>query len=58
MTPETPYPMSDDVSIACQVIGKGPRDLIDVPGWRSNVEVLWDEPASRDFCGAWRPSRG
>jgi hypothetical protein len=25
-------------------VGDGPRDLVFVPGWISNVEVFWEEP--------------
>jgi pimeloyl-ACP methyl ester carboxylesterase len=42
--PETCYAHSDDVSIAYQVIGKGPLDLVMVPGFVSHLEVAWDEP--------------
>ena len=43
--PETLYAKSGDVNIAYQVVGDGPLDLIYVPGWISNVELMWDEPA-------------
>lgn len=43
--PETRYARSGDVNIAYQVVGDGPRDLVYVPGWVSNVEVFWEEPA-------------
>ena len=49
MTPETRYATSGDTNIAYQVVGKGPRDLILVPGWMSNIEVFWDEPAVARF---------
>ena len=49
VTPETRYAKSGDVNIAYQVVGEGPRDLILVPGWMSNIEVLWDEPAVARF---------
>ena len=49
MTPETRYAKSGDVNIAYQVVGDGPRDLILVPGWLSNVEVFWEEPACARF---------
>jgi pimeloyl-ACP methyl ester carboxylesterase len=49
MNPQTRYTMSGDISIAYQVIGNGPRDLIVVPGWMSNIEVFWDEPAVARF---------
>jgi len=43
--PETRYAKSGDLSIAYQVAGDGPIDLIYVPGWISNVELNWEEPA-------------
>ena len=43
--PETRYAKSGDVNIAYQVVGEGPVDLIYVPGWISNLELMWDEPA-------------
>jgi pimeloyl-ACP methyl ester carboxylesterase len=45
LTPETRYAKSGDLNIAYQVIGEGPFDLIYVPGWISNVELMWEEPA-------------
>ena len=39
--------MSGDVSIAYQVVGTGPVDLVLVPGFVSNVELAWDDPRSR-----------
>jgi pimeloyl-ACP methyl ester carboxylesterase/class 3 adenylate cyclase len=39
----------DGVSIAYQVIGDGPRDLVWVPGWVSHVEAAWDEPTMARF---------
>ena len=41
--PETDYARSGDVNIAYQVVGEGPFDLVYVPGWISNVELMWDE---------------
>jgi pimeloyl-ACP methyl ester carboxylesterase len=43
--PETRYAKSGDLNIAYQVVGEGQRDLIYVPGWISNVELNWEEPA-------------
>jgi class 3 adenylate cyclase len=43
--PETRYTRSGDLNIAYQVVGEGPLDLVYVPGWISNVELNWDEPA-------------
>ena len=45
MPPETRYARSGDVNIAYQVVGDGPFDLVYVPGWISNVELMWEEPA-------------
>ena len=49
MQPETRYAKSGDVSIAYQVVGNGPPDLVLVPGWVSNVEVFWEEPSISRF---------
>jgi len=45
MPPETRYAKSGDVNIAYQVVGDGPFDLVYVPGWISNIELMWEEPA-------------
>jgi pimeloyl-ACP methyl ester carboxylesterase len=49
MQPETRYARSGDVNIAYQVVGEGPLDLVYVPGWVSNVELMWEEPAMARF---------
>ncbi|MFL5959896.1 MAG: adenylate/guanylate cyclase domain-containing protein [Gaiellaceae bacterium] len=49
MAPETRYARSGDVNIAYQVTGEGPRDLVYVPGWVSNIELMWEEPAMAHF---------
>src|SRR3989442_5486081 len=49
MQPETKYARSGDVHIAYQVVGNGPRDLVLVPGWISNIEVFWEEPSVARF---------
>ena len=51
MTPETCYARSGDINIAYQVVGEGPRDLVYVPGWVSNVELMWEETAMAHFLG-------
>ncbi|MGH7356023.1 MAG: adenylate/guanylate cyclase domain-containing protein [Candidatus Rokuibacteriota bacterium] len=43
--PETHYARSGDVNIAYQVVGEGPRDLVLVPGWVSNIDTFWEEPS-------------
>jgi pimeloyl-ACP methyl ester carboxylesterase/class 3 adenylate cyclase len=41
---ETRYARSGDVSIAYQVTGDGPFDVVFVPGFVSHVELAWDVP--------------
>ncbi len=45
----TQYARSGGLSIAYQVVGEGPLDLVYVPGWVSNVELMWDEPTQARF---------
>lgn len=45
MKPKTRYAKSGGVSIAYQVFGQGPLDLVYVPGWISHVEYTWEQPA-------------
>jgi pimeloyl-ACP methyl ester carboxylesterase len=40
---------ADGDSIAYQVVGSGPIDLVFVPGFVSNVELYWNEPAIARF---------
>lgn len=49
LIPETRYAKSGDVSIAYQVLGTGPIDLIYVPGWVSHLEYGWEEPSLARF---------
>jgi len=42
--PETQYAQSGELSIAYQVIGDGALDILFVPGFVSNVELMWDMP--------------
>ncbi len=49
MYPETHYAKSGDVHIAYQMVGDAPRDLILVPGFVSNIEVFWEDPAVARF---------
>jgi pimeloyl-ACP methyl ester carboxylesterase len=41
--PETRYAKSGDISIAFQVVGEGPLDLVIVPGFISHVDLLWQQ---------------
>ncbi|HEX6107064.1 MAG TPA: alpha/beta fold hydrolase [Gemmatimonadales bacterium] len=43
-TPRTQYARSGDVSVAYQVFGEGPVDLVWVPGWITHLEMAWREP--------------
>jgi len=43
--PETRYARSGGVNVAYQAVGRGPVDLVYVPGWVSNVEECWDKQA-------------
>ena len=47
--PETRYARSGDVSIAYQVVGDGPLDLIFVSGWVSHLDAFWGEPSFARF---------
>jgi class 3 adenylate cyclase len=44
VTPKTRYARSGEVNIAYQIAGKGPIDLVYVPGWVSNIETAWEDP--------------
>ncbi|MEQ1702476.1 MAG: adenylate/guanylate cyclase domain-containing protein [Ilumatobacteraceae bacterium] len=41
-TPETRFAKSGGLSIAYQVVGSGPVDLVFVPGFMSHVELNWE----------------
>ena len=47
--PETRYARSGDVSIAYQVTGAGPFDLVYVPPFVSHVELSWQVPGMAKF---------
>src|ERR671930_1341544 len=51
MVPQTRYAKSGELNIAYQVVGDGPLDLVYVPGWISNVELMWEEPAHAHVLG-------
>lgn len=42
--PETRYARSGELRVAYQVVGNGPFDLVFVPGFVSNIELLWEIP--------------
>lgn len=44
MPPRTQYAKSGEVSIAYQVLGNGPVDLVYMQGWLSHIEFAWENP--------------
>ena len=38
------YADSDGIQIAYEAFGSGPRDLVFVQGWVTNLELLWEQP--------------
>jgi class 3 adenylate cyclase len=49
VAPETEYAKSGELSIAFQVVGDGPLDILFAPGFVSHLEVGWEEPHSAAF---------
>ena len=45
LAPDTRYAKSGHVRIAYQVVGDGPFDLVFVPGFISNLDLAWEDPA-------------
>src|SRR5215475_12808418 len=43
-SPPTKYARSGDVSIAYQVVGDGPPDVLAIPGFVSHLELNWESP--------------
>ena len=44
MRPTTRYAKSGEYSIAYQIVGDSPLDLVYVPGFVSHVEAVWEDP--------------
>jgi pimeloyl-ACP methyl ester carboxylesterase len=42
--PPTRYAKSGSYNVAYQVVGDGPFDLVYVPAWISNIEMMWTNP--------------
>ena len=42
--PQTRYARAEDVSVAYQVLGDGPIDLVFFPGWFSHMDLQWQDP--------------
>jgi pimeloyl-ACP methyl ester carboxylesterase/class 3 adenylate cyclase len=48
--PKVHYVTVDDgAHIAYQVVGSGPRDLVYIPGWVSNLDLAWENPIQAAF---------
>ena len=47
--PPTQYAKSGDASIAYQVVGDGPLDLVLVLGFATHLELQWESPAFARF---------
>ena len=47
--PETQYAKGRDGFVAYQVIGEGPLDLVFIPDWVTNLEIMWEEPSLARF---------
>jgi len=45
MRPETRYARSSQGYVAYQVFGDGPRDLLFVTNWGTNLDAMWEEPS-------------
>jgi pimeloyl-ACP methyl ester carboxylesterase len=48
-TPPTQYAKSGDASIAYQVVGDGPRELVLVLGFATHLELQWESPPFARF---------
>jgi class 3 adenylate cyclase/pimeloyl-ACP methyl ester carboxylesterase len=49
MRPDTRYTKKRGAYVAFQVFGEGPRDILFVPSWCSNLDAMWDEPSCAYF---------
>jgi hypothetical protein len=56
--PDTCYAKSGDLSIAYQVIGEGPLDLVYTGSWTNQIEHAWELASTGASSSGWRRSRG
>ncbi len=49
MKPTTQYTKSGRINIAYQIFGEGPVDIVYIPGWVSNIDLMWECPELVDF---------
>jgi DNA-binding SARP family transcriptional activator/pimeloyl-ACP methyl ester carboxylesterase/class 3 adenylate cyclase len=47
--PETRYAQNGEIHIAYQVLGRGERDIVFVPGALSHLDLLWEDPETAGF---------
>ncbi|MBA3689941.1 MAG: adenylate/guanylate cyclase domain-containing protein [Actinobacteria bacterium] len=47
--PEVQYARNGDVALAYQVLGEGPIDLVFLPAFINNVEIVWESPQYSRF---------
>ena len=45
MQPEVRYAQGDGGHVAYAVYGDGPQDVLFIPSWATNLEVMWEEPS-------------
>ncbi len=50
--PNTLYTKSGRINIAYQVFGSGKMDLVYIPGWVSNIDLMWNCPELVSFLEA------
>ncbi len=45
MQPDIRYAKGDGEYVAYVVYGEGPQDVLFIPNWATNLEVMWEEPS-------------
>lgn len=50
MAPEIRYAKSGEISVAYEVVGDGPIDLVIAPGFVSHLEISWENPRIQRFA--------
>jgi class 3 adenylate cyclase len=50
MPPPIKYVRSGGLSIAYQIVGSGPHDVLMIPGWISHLGMDWEEPTWVRWC--------
>ena len=51
INPPTRYARSSEGYVAYQTFGEGPRDLLFVANWTSNLDAMWEEPSLAYYFG-------